>query len=359
MRHLPIVVSVLLNVLFCVALLWFFTHYSYLRPYAGSSAREMLAALLLLTTLYANYFLLYPKIHNNHFILYWVLVVVACLVTSVAELAIAYPGIVKCNPYLIKAVGETRFFSIHCLFVFSRNIAFNFFPFMLRERRQLIETMEKKERIVYREGQMIDVTDHNRNMHLLPKDRIYYCRQDGNYTRFYVTESDCWYTRFGSMKYHEQLLGNKDFIRISATLLLPYQHIVACRGNEVYMERMPWMEEPLVLKIESADSNQITEQISSHLLASKRIMDENESDRAINRRRPISPSKNKKNTVLKYIQKHPGCKSTDISAKTKFSSSTVERSISELKKQGLIEHTGSKKSGGYKAIENEEWRMKT
>lgn len=354
MRHLPIVVSVLLNALFCMALLWFFTHYSYLRPYAGSSAREMLAALLLLTTLYANYFLLYPKIHNNHFILYWVLVVVACLVTSVAELAIAYPGIVKCNSYLIKAVGETRFFSIHCLFVFSRNIAFNFFPFMLRERRQLIETMEKKERIVYREGQMIDVTDHNRNMHLLPKDQIYYCRQDGNYTRFYVTESDCWYTRFGSMKYHEQLLGDKDFIRISSTLLLPYQHIVACRGNEVYMERMPWMEEPLVLKIESADSNQITEQISSHLLASKRIMDENESDRAINRRRPISPSKNKKNTVLKYIQKHPGCKSTDISAKTKFSSSTVERSISELKKQGLIEHTGSKKSGGYKAIENEE-----
>ena len=83
--------------------------------------------------------------------------------------------------------------------IFGRDLAFNFFPFMLRERRQLIETMEKKESIVYREGQMIDVTDHNRNMHLLPKDQIYYCRQDGNYTRFYVTESDCWHTRFGSM----------------------------------------------------------------------------------------------------------------------------------------------------------------
>ena len=112
MRHLPIVVSVLLNALFCVALLWFFTHYSYLRPYAGSSAREMMAALLLLVSLYANYFLLYPKIHNNHFIIYWVLVVVACLVTSGAELAIAYPGIAKCNPYLIEEVGEIRFFSV-------------------------------------------------------------------------------------------------------------------------------------------------------------------------------------------------------------------------------------------------------
>ena len=29
---------------------------------------------------------------------------------------------------------------------------------------------------------------------------------------------------------------------------------------------------------------------------------------------------------------------------------TVERCIAELKKQGLIEHTGSKKSGGYKVV---------
>jgi Transcriptional regulator. len=64
------------------------------------------------------------------------------------------------------------------------------------------------------------------------------------------------------------------------------------------------------------------------------------------------PSEEKQYAVLQYICKHPGCKSAEISAKTKLSSRTVERSISELKKQGLIEHTGSKKTGGYKAVNN-------
>ncbi|MBO7587620.1 MAG: MarR family transcriptional regulator [Bacteroidales bacterium] len=52
------------------------------------------------------------------------------------------------------------------------------------------------------------------------------------------------------------------------------------------------------------------------------------------------------------MEKHPNCSTADIVAATGFSLSTVERSIVELKQQGLIEHTGSKKTGGYKAVNN-------
>jgi hypothetical protein len=352
MRHLPIFVSVLLNVLFCVALLWLFTHYSYLRPNAGSTIREMMAALLLLITLYANYFLLYPKIHSNHFILYWVLVLVVSLVTACADLAIAYPTIVKCNSFIITEIGWLRFFSALLFLIFGRNVALQFFPFMLRERQQLQEIMYARSKIVYQEKQLIDVADKKHVMHLLPKDRIYYCKQDGNYTRFYDTRGNSWYTRLGSMKYHQQLLGEEDFVRISPSLLLPYQYIVACNGNDVLMKRLSWMEDPLVLSIEYKDGDAISNRITRHLLAAKETGNGKETDQVRKKRKSIMPSQDKKDAVLHYIKEHSGCRSSDISAQTHFSSSTVERSISELKKQGLIRHTGSKKQGGYYVVES-------
>ena len=55
------IIIVLLNVLFCAYMLWFSARNTYLRPYAGSTTRELLAGLILLVTLYTNYFLLYPK----------------------------------------------------------------------------------------------------------------------------------------------------------------------------------------------------------------------------------------------------------------------------------------------------------
>ena len=75
MKHLNIFLAVLLNVLFCAIVLYFFANYSQLRPYAGSAVKEVLAGLLMLATLYANYFLLYPLIHKKHPVVYWVVVV--------------------------------------------------------------------------------------------------------------------------------------------------------------------------------------------------------------------------------------------------------------------------------------------
>ena len=91
MKHLNIFLAVLLNVFFCAVLLYFFTYYSQLRPYAGSAAKEVLTGLLLLATLYTNYFLLYPLIHKKHPVVYWVVVVFVSIVAGLIEMAIAWP----------------------------------------------------------------------------------------------------------------------------------------------------------------------------------------------------------------------------------------------------------------------------
>ena len=75
MKHLNTIVIILLNILFCFGLLWFFTRNAFLRPYAGSTLKEAVAGLLLLGSLYANYFLFYPKLYLKHsHNIYWILV---------------------------------------------------------------------------------------------------------------------------------------------------------------------------------------------------------------------------------------------------------------------------------------------
>ena len=56
--------------------------------------------------------------------------------------------------------------------------------------------------------------------------------------------------------------------------------------------------------------------------------------------------------IHSFIRKYPGCKASDIAAKVKISQSTVNRILKQLKAEGLIEYTGSKKTGGYRVKES-------
>ena len=89
MKHLSIIIYILLNVMFCTALLWFFTQNAYLRPYLGSPAKEFVSGTLLLATLYANYFILYPKLYKNHVVWYWISVILFPLAISCVELVLS------------------------------------------------------------------------------------------------------------------------------------------------------------------------------------------------------------------------------------------------------------------------------
>ena len=68
------------------------------------------------------------------------------------------------------------------------------------------------------------------------------------------------------------------------------------------------------------------------------------------RRHPINPSQEKQEIVFAFVQSHPGTRSTEITTGTSLSQSTVERCLSELRKQGRVAYVGSKKNGGYEAV---------
>jgi len=356
MKNTNKIVTIVLNVLFCAALLYFFSRNSFLRPYAGSMWKELFAGVMQLTTLYINYFLLYPllveKRHSRT--LYWLAVGVMVLVFTVLELAIARPYIMECNGFIIEQFGFYPFFSKLLFAVGGRYLFFNFFSYLFGERKQLQEALDAEVRIVYQEVRKLDVVDHNNQLILIPIDDIYYCRQDGNYTRIYTVDN-IWHSRLGSMIHLEQLFGDEEFVRISSTLLVPYKYIASCKENEVVMKKMPWTRTPLKFTIDTKNSEEVAGMVARNLAlgneqhgcrgAMNRVSASNRK-----RRHPINPSQEKQEIVFAFVQSHPGTRSTEITTGTSISQSTVERCLAELRKQGRVAYVGSKKNGGYEAV---------
>lgn len=356
MKTAKTVVIILLNILFCISTLWFFTQNTFLRPYAGSFLKEVLAGLLLLGSLYVNYFLLYPKLHQQYpHIIYWLAVVFIALVTDLIDMAIAYPYIVSQNAEVIQFVGSFNFFSKSLFLIAGRNLALNLLPFLLRERKHYQQALDKEVRIVYQNIRKLDVTDKNNNIHLIDIDKIFYCHQQGNFTEVHTVRNKK-YTRYGSMKHLEQLFGEEDFIRITSTVLVPFRYTKSCKDNMVIMKKMPWEEEPTTFQLETKNQEKIAKKVIEGILGYRAVASgkkiQGKTVRPKVKRKPITPSDEKIKEVLSFIEKHSNCNTGDIIAETGFSSSTVERCLFELRKQGLIKHRGSKKSGGYIIVHN-------
>ena len=196
MKQQKTIVTILLNILFCAALLWFFSRNAILRPSLGSRAKEVFSGLLLLATLYANYYLFYPKLYRGHTSLYWSSVVIACLAAGGLELALGYTFISKCNVVLISEVGPFNYFATKLLFIVFRNLAFNLFAYVLRERKQLQQSLETESKVVYQFARMLDVCDDKNNCQHIPIDKFFYCKKNGNETEIHTIEG---FPVFGSV----------------------------------------------------------------------------------------------------------------------------------------------------------------
>ena len=354
MERKKTVVTILLNVLFCGVTLWLFARNSYLRPFSGSFFKEILAGSLLLGSLYANYFLFYPKIHNKSPLIYWLVIVILAVGVGFIDLALAYNGIMSCNAQVIQHIGHFRFFSMILFFISGRNLATNFFPFLLRERKHFQQSLEKEVKVVYQTVRMFDVTGKKNKLYLVNIDDIFYCYQQRNSTDVYMVQNTC-YSRLGSMKHLEQLFGNKDFIRITTNVLVPFRYIKECKDNMVIMKKMSWENEPTVFHLDPKTQKEISKKVTEGIQRYKEevVSGERIPKRPARRkvkRKPVTPSDEKVKKVLSFIESHPNCNSKGIIDGTNIPLSSVERCISVLKKQGLIKHTGSKRNGGYEVV---------
>ena len=362
-KHLKTIVIILLNFLFCIVMFLLLVRNSLLRPYAGSFFKESFSALLLIGSLYFNYFLLYPRIYQKYsYHIYWLAVVLMSIVVGIVDLAIAYPFIMLRNAQVIEFVGYYSFFLKALFFIIGRNLALNIFPYLFRERWHFRQSLEKERVIVYERVRMLDVTDKNSDIQLISIDEIFYCQQQRNFTVIYTVQNKS-YTRLGSMKHLEQLFGTKEFIRITNTIMVPFQYIKSCKENVVVMKKMPWQDAPTAFALEPKNSEETSESILEGLMRYKTLAGNKGSSVKVPRqavkRKPIVPPDEKVKVVLSFIENYPNCNSVDIIAETQFSLSTVERCLIELKKNGFVEHVGSRRRGGYIVVSAPQEKVNT
>jgi len=351
MKRQNTIATILLNILFCAALLWFFSRNAYLRPYLGSTAKEVFSGLLLLATLYANYYVFYPRLYRSRTFLYWLSIFSTSLLVGSVELAIGYSFISEHYVAIITELGSFNFFTRNLFMIFSRNIAFNLFPYLLRERKQLQQSLEMEVKVVYQQTRMIDVCDVDNNCHHIPIDDIFYCKKNGNETEIYTVDG-VKYTRYCSLKYLIQLIDNKEFTRISSSFVVPVQHIASCDGKVVVMKTVPWTEKPLTFDLDIKKYPHALAAIEEYLHASQEVLNDIRLDGKEEKgKKHLSvPPKKKLDVVLSYISEHPGCRSTELISHTSYPKTTMDRCLYELKKRGKIQYSGSKKFGGYHIV---------
>ena len=299
-----------------------------MRPFAGSLLREAVCALLFLGPLYVNYFLLYPKVYRKSYTLYWVSVALMAIAFGFLDLAIAYPFIMLVNGPVIRQLGFYKAFSTFLFFITGRNLAFNFFPFLFREKQHYRQSLEKEVQVVCRDVRKLDVIDKDSNVLLVNIDDIFYCQQLGNYTSIYTVQNER-YTRLGSMRHLEQVLGEEEFIRITSTMMVSLRYIESFHDNQVVMRKMPWEQERTVFQLEPPTDEAVSKRIAETLRkyrteASGEISPEKPEESPV-KRKPSTPPEEKWQEVLAYVETHPNCGSADIIAGTGFSLSTVER----------------------------------
>ena len=268
MKHKNTIASILLNVLSCTVLLWFFSRNAFLRPYLGSTAKECLSGLLLLAILYSNYYVFYPKLRQRYIFLYWFVVAAASLAAGCAELAVGYSFIAKNNAQWISEEGLFHFFSPHLFLVFCRNLAFNTIPYVLREMKQLQQSLEIETRTVYQYARLVDVCDKYNNCRHISVDDVFYCKKKGNYTFVYTADGGV-FTRNCSIKYMEQYLGDKEFIRISPSVIVSIQYVDSCDEKTVVMRKMSWMKTPLSFNLDTQHNHWTVVVIGAHLHANQ------------------------------------------------------------------------------------------
>ena len=222
---------------------------------------------------------------------------------------------------------------------------------MLRVNKQLTQSLETEVRAVYQYARMIDVCDRENNCHHIPVDDIFYCMKKGNETEVY-TVGGIKYTRYCSIKYLIQLLGDNEFVRISSSIVVPFHHIDSCDGKTLVMKTMPWTDVPLKFELDNRRYPQSSTTIEEYLLAKQELVNviRTDGDEEKEKKNLSVPPKDKLDTVLDYIREHPGCRSMELISHTSYSQTTMDRCLSELKKQGLIKHNGSKKYGGYSVV---------
>ena len=339
--------GIMAQLFFCIFFLYLFANNALIRPTAhGILYKEYFIGAFLLLVVYLNALVLYPKFYlrNRHFL--YVLLSLASIAVAIAvEFAWIYHDVMReLLQYMSEPMAQ-RYFWERTPFVFLRDAGGLSMTFLICEFIHLHHQAKCLDKTLVENPEIIVAEDPSHDMVLLKTQDIIYCEQEGNYTKI-CREDKRLFFRYGSLTKFISLIGKDTFVQINRNTVVKKSLITAYSDGKIWISGE---EKPFVVSPNMHDQ-QFFQNMMDPNVGNFKQKDRNgghASDKRL---------KNDKEKIFQLIADKPGVSAVQLAAKTGISQSTINRHITRLKQQGLIEHVGANKTGGYRIVERLEMR---
>lgn len=393
------------HTLFCAAFVFFFGQNTTLRPPAiGALYKEYISGIIALGVFYFQWFVLYTKYHPDIYRSRFFLASLSCVLVAVGmEALLVYPQVFDTCLFRYPHKTAVVYMLSFCLYMFLRDTGIliaSFFVCEFKRYASLCDVYEENFRGKTDEipallapisdnpdcqeivsniplpeneqeesspncdkngGKNDPLTLKIEKLSFLPISEILFCVQMRN-TVFIHTLHKQLYFKSVSLKKIISLIGNNLLFQISKDTIVMKKHIVEMTRDHIVLHN-PVMDEKKVFKW---SGNYWTEELNSWMLKKQIDNSPDKTDnlsykdaeirtKTVMGKMPHSALLNQKRfkSSYLYISQNPGCKSAAISKKTKIPIATLNRILAQLKQDGLIEYVGSKKTGGYRAVDKQ------
>lgn len=350
--NLKTILRIFMHVAFCAVVIIIFGTFCKLRTVAAAHPyKEYLSGVIVLGLMYFNYFVLFPVyFKTNRFQMYLLSAIITVLCLSLGEMVMVSMDIIHILQALFTQNEVHMLFLTDCLYVTMRNMVLLFFSFSVAALSFFITQNRNKEYFMVRELQKLDAKMNNKektDIHVNIQ-KVAYVYQQQNYTYLQLTNGDSVF-RYGSLKQLKSLLDEQSYIQLSKKTLVMCNNILRYNTSGVVVKNSP--KDVLLtysLTYKDIAMNQLFEKTGLD------PQDNSSSEQLHSHSKPRHQQKDKTmKLIYTFITNHPGCSAADIKKNRSISQSTVNRILAQLKKEGFVEYSGSKKTGGYKATGNE------
>lgn len=363
--------KIVVNAVFCILVVILFGTNSLLRPMAVNAPyAEYITGVLVLVLFYLNRYLLYEKLFLRGKISQYMYVTLLSLMAVLCiEAVLVYSSLM---PELQSYFHRTAwlYFVLYILMMLGRDAAFflaSFFICNVIRQKELNNVYEQHLKEVndeilvnwnneiipedYSDTQNISQEDNLKHKALsaaefVKVEDILYIEQGKGMTFIHTINNDI-YIRISSLKRSIELIGIKNMIQVSKSAAVNNNYVSHFDKNNVTLLN-PNTDKVYTVKIGSPYY-----ETSAGLL--KYAIDNNQNKKIVSTAKdwdtPALLKNKKTHRIYCFIKKHPGCKASYLSDKISIPVGSLNRILAQLKKEGLIEYVGSKKTGGYKVVE--------
>ena len=339
-------IAAFVQLVFCTLFLFFFVNNSLVRPTApGIQYKEYFIGSLLLLMIYINALILYPRLYRRNQVIKYILFSMLCIAISlVVEFAWIYPDVIGNLRQAWPEKDAQKYYWGSTFFVFLRDAGLLSITFLLCDISWLHHKEEKLDKILVEKTGNIPAEDAGGNMVLLKTNSVLFCEQEENYTKIYCKNHQV-FTRYGSLRKTLSLLGSESFLQINRNTIVLKNIITSYQDGELWIsgEEKPF---EVSASYQHLFPNPAETEQEPNKTANSRKGSKNEDGKTQQKESP------KEKAIHQLISDNPGVSAVQLAAKSKISQSSVNRIIARLKQQGLIEHVGSNKTGGYRVVEN-------